>query len=121
MHLSVQFLKISISGILSIGLMANLFNSRIVQSSEVQKNRSHVDTVLISGMAFNPQEIYVHKGDTIVWINQDMVPHCVTEVPDKSWTSSAILPGKSWKLTVIQSADYYCAIHQVMTGKIVVK
>ncbi len=78
-------------------------------------------TILISGMKFNPQEIKVHKGDTLIWKNEDMVPHCVTEMPDKTWTSMIIAPGGSWKMAVTKGSDYYCAIHQVMTGKIIVE
>lgn len=72
-------------------------------------------------MKFQPAELVVQKGDTIVWINRDLVAHDVTEVPDKTWTSSPIPPGKSWSLVVSQSADYYCSIHVVMKGKILMR
>lgn len=72
-------------------------------------------------MKFQPAELVVQKGDTIVWINRDLVAHDVTEVPDKTWTSSPIPPGKSWSLVVSQSADYYCSVHVVMKGKILMR
>jgi plastocyanin len=81
----------------------------------------HVDTVSISGMKFQPDMINIHKGDTIVWINRDMVAHCVTGAGDKTWTSSAIPSGGSWKMAITENSDYYCAIHQIMKGKIVVE
>lgn len=37
-----------------------------------------MDTVIIKGMAFSPSELRVHKGDTVVWINEDIVAHNVT-------------------------------------------
>lgn len=77
--------------------------------------------ISISQMKFNPEEIKVHKGDTVIWKNEDLVPHCVTELNNKAWTSLVIPPGGSWKMAVLQSSDYYCAIHQVMKGKIVVE
>jgi plastocyanin len=85
----------------------------------IKKGQPHVYTVSISEMTFHPKAIKVHKGDTIIWINHDLVAHCVTEVSNKPWTSSAIPSGRSWKMVVIQSSDYYCAIHPVMKGKIV--
>jgi plastocyanin len=47
-----------------------------------------------------------------------MVAHCVTEETTKAWTSSNIAAGASWKMAVNSSADYFCAIHLVMKGKI---
>ena len=85
------------------------------------KNKTHVDTVFIKDMKFQPEEINVHKGDTLVWINQDLVAHCVTEVKGKAWTSGAIHSGASWKKVVTKSSDYYCAIHPEMKGRIVLK
>jgi plastocyanin len=78
-------------------------------------------TVVISGMEFHPDTLYIHKGDTITWDNRDIVAHCVTEFPSKKWTSSLLYPGHSWKKVVNRSCDYYCAVHVVMKGKIIVK
>ena len=80
---------------------------------------SHV--VAINQMKFDPSEIKIHKGDTIIWVNNDMVTHCITDEKDKAWTSSQLLSGASWKKVFTNRADYYCAIHQVMKGKIVVE
>ena len=80
-----------------------------------------VYSIEIKDMKFDPGEITVHKGDTVVWINHDMVTHCVTEENTKAWTSSNIAAGNSWKMVVQSGADYFCAIHQVMKGKILVE
>jgi plastocyanin len=50
-----------------------------------------------------------------------MVAHDITQVPSKTWTSSSLPPGKSWKMAVEESDDYYCSIHIVMVGKLIVK
>lgn len=69
-------------------------------------------------MKFVPDDITVNKGDTIIWINRDIVPHDVTEEETKAWTSRPILPGKSWKMKVTVPSNYYCSIHLVMKGRI---
>ncbi len=74
-------------------------------------------TVEIKDMKFVPDNITVSKGDTIVWINRDMVAHDVTDV-QKAWKSGSIQAGASWKMAVTNAADYYCSIHMVMKGKI---
>lgn len=75
-------------------------------------------TIEIKEMKFEPAELIVQKGDTVVWINRDMVAHDATEEPTKAWTSGVIPSGQSWSLVVTKSADYYCSIHVVMKGKL---
>ena len=77
--------------------------------------------VQIEQMKFLPADINVNKGDTVMWVNNDMVAHDVTEEKNKSWSSSLLQPGKSWILVVEESADYHCSIHVVMKGSIAVK
>jgi plastocyanin len=77
--------------------------------------------VEIKGMQFQPAELVVNSGDTVVWINRDMVTHDVTEEHNKAWTSSVMPAGASWSLVVNKSADYYCSLHVVMKGKLLVK
>ena len=80
-----------------------------------------VYTVEIKDMKFIPDSITVKKGDEVVFVNRDMVTHCVTEEKTKAWTSSAIPTGESYLLVANESSQYYCAIHTVMKGKIIVK
>ncbi|MFB9843783.1 plastocyanin/azurin family copper-binding protein [Mucilaginibacter ginsenosidivorans] len=85
-------------------------------SSAPQKAK--VYTVEIKDMKFVPEDIIVNKGDTITWINRDMVAHDVTEEASKRWTSGPIAAGGTWKMAVSDEANYYCSIHAVMKGKI---
>ena len=90
-------------------------------ATETEKYIPKVHTVEIKQMKFQPTELIVQKGDTVVWINRDIVAHDVTEKPNKAWSSSSMPTGKSWSLVITQSADYYCSIHVVMIGKLVVQ
>ena len=83
--------------------------------------RPQLHVVEIKDMKFQPEEISIKKGDTIMWVNRDMVTHCVTEENTKAWTSSNIAVGNSWKMVVQSGAGYFCAIHQVMKGRIIVE
>lgn len=84
----------------------------------VVTNTKH--TVIIKGMAFDPAELHVNKGDAVVWINKDIVPHNVTDFPKNKWTSGTLPLGKSWGKSISDSFDYYCSIHPTMKGKIIV-
>jgi plastocyanin len=77
--------------------------------------------VEIIQMKFQPAELTLQKGDTVVWINKDIVAHDVTEENGNRWASQPLAPGQSWSLVVAQSADYYCSIHVVMKGKLIIQ
>lgn len=114
MRNAVTILKTVICSLCSIFLLNSC-------ATETEKMKPKVHTVEIRLMKFQPAELIVQKGDTVVWINHDIVAHDVTEESGKAWTSSLIPVGKSWSLVVTQSADYYCSIHVVMKGKVVVQ
>ena len=90
-------------------------------ASETKKHTPERYTVEIKQMKFQPAELIIQKGDTVVWINNDIVAHDVTEESNKAWTSSLMPVGRSWSLVVNQNADYYCSIHVVMKGKLIVQ
>lgn len=95
-------------------------NDAAKNESGVAKNNSQVDTVLIKDMQFQPAEIKVHNGDVVVWLNKDIVDHCVSELKS-TWKSEPIPSEKTWKKVITQSAEYYCAIHPNMKGKVIVE
>ena len=96
-------------------------NADDTKKSDAKKEAHRLHTVEIKQMKFQPAELIVQKGDTVVWINNDIVPHDVTEESKKVWTSSLMPVGASWRLVVNESAGYYCSIHVVMKGKLVVQ
>ncbi|MGC1632290.1 MAG: plastocyanin/azurin family copper-binding protein, partial [Gelidibacter sp.] len=77
-------------------------------------------TVIIKGMAFDPAELHAHMGDTVVWINKDLVPHNITDFPKDRWTSGTLALNGSWEKGMSNTLDYYCSIHPTMKGKIIV-
>jgi plastocyanin len=77
-------------------------------------------TVAIRHMAFQPQTLTLKKGDTVVFINQDLVAHDVTEQSRKAWSSAPLPASRSWRMVATKSAAYYCSLHPVMKGKLVV-
>jgi plastocyanin len=75
--------------------------------------------VLIDGMAFHPKLVHARPGDTITWLNQDLVVHNVSAAAVHAG-SGDLPPGKSWRYTVAAagSFDYVCTLHPVMTGRV---
>lgn len=78
------------------------------------------DTIVISGMKYRPEHLTIHKGDTVVWINNDLVVHDVTEDTLQTWTSDSIHVGATWSMVPKNSFDYLCSIHPTMKGSITI-
>ncbi|HEY4150288.1 MAG TPA: plastocyanin/azurin family copper-binding protein [Chitinophagaceae bacterium] len=96
-------------------------NNQQPQRIAPKEPQPEIYTVEIKDMQFLPDTLVVKKGDKVIFVNRDMVNHCVTEEGSNAWTSAAIPGGEDWMLVVEKSANYYCAIHKVMKGKIIVK
>ena len=73
-------------------------------------------TVTIEGMQFRPQALSVALGDTVVWVNKDLVAHTSTSATAGVFDSKLIAPDKSWKLTIRTKGDlsYICTYHPTM-------
>jgi plastocyanin len=81
------------------------------QASNRPQPKTH--TVIMEGMVFQPDVIAVTSGDTIVWVNKDMVPHSATSAA-AAFDSKVIPANKSWRHTVHQQKgdfDYICSFH----------
>jgi plastocyanin len=78
-------------------------------------------TVKIANFTFAPGALTVPIGTTITWINDDDIPHVVSE-KDGKFRSKALDTGDRFSqvFSAAGTVEYYCAIHPRMTGKIVV-
>lgn len=87
---------------------------------EQQTTGPKTDTVVIYQMQFQPANLTVNKGDTVVWINKDLVSHNVTEDPAGSIKSDTLSTGDSFKLVPDHSFNYICSIHPTMKAQLTV-
>jgi plastocyanin len=78
-------------------------------------------TIVIEQMKFKPAVLTVEPGDSVTWVNKDLVTHNIVEQPDSSWRSPVLASGARWTMEAQKSSNYYCSIHVVMKGKIEVK
>ncbi|MDE1861729.1 MAG: cupredoxin domain-containing protein [Thaumarchaeota archaeon] len=76
---------------------------------------------------FDPSNISVKNGTTVIWTNKDNTAHTVTSGdpsagPSGQFDSGLIKPGDTFKhaFTAVGTTDYFCTIHPWMTGKVTV-
>jgi plastocyanin len=77
--------------------------------------------VKITDLAFLPTEVTARVGDTIQWVNDDIVDHTATATKGGEW-DVMIVAGKQaeQQLTRAGEIDYFCLFHPFMTGNITV-
>lgn len=85
------------------------------------KAAARTHTVRIAGMKFDPEKLDVAVGDTVVWVNEDIVPHTVTS-PKAGLESGELANGARWrwKATKPGTIAYICRLHPVMHGSLIV-
>jgi plastocyanin len=79
---------------------------------------------------YEPATAQVSPGSSVVWENQDTVPHTATSgdskkaAADKIFDTGIISPGQSSKPVTMPSKEgeipYFCLVHPYMVGKIMV-
>jgi plastocyanin len=78
-------------------------------------------TVVIDGMQFQPARLAVRRGESVTWVNRDLVEHTVTAAP--TLDSGKIAPGQSWTIRASKAGtyDYHCDLHPTMQAQLTVR
>ncbi len=82
-------------------------------------------TVPMANFVFNPTDVVIPVGTTVIWVNQDGAPHTATADDSNLFKSDLLSKGQSFKHSFGQVGEfaYYCELHggaggQDMAGKI---
>ena len=79
-------------------------------------------TIVAIDFAFKPQNIKVTVGTKVTWTNNDTTTHQIVSKGDPFPGDGTIDPNQSYTVTFDKAGtyDYFCGIHNSMTGSIVV-
>ncbi|MEH2475927.1 plastocyanin [Nitrobacteraceae bacterium AZCC 2161] len=92
-----------------------------VMASQMTAARCEDSTITIDNFTFTPAELTVKVGTTVIWKNQDDIPHTV--VSAGKFKSKALDTDDSYSFTFTTAGDYkyFCSLHPHMTGMIKVE
>jgi plastocyanin len=81
---------------------------------------AEVHRVTMKAVDFAPKQITVRVGDTVEWVNEDIVAHTAT-AKDRGWEVN-VLPKRSGRIMMkaAGTVSYLCRYHPNMRGEIVV-
>jgi plastocyanin len=105
-----------------LGVVASAAMIHGVSITQAAENKTAPVTVTVDNSSFTPKEITVAAGTTITWVNHDDVPHTIVST-DKKFRSKALDTDDQFSFTFTDSGTYayFCSVHPMMTGKIIVK
>ncbi|WP_199100872.1 cupredoxin family copper-binding protein [Dyella sp. ASV21] len=77
----------------------------------------------IRNFAFAPATLTVPAGTRVVWTNRDDEPHLITSAGKQFDASRALDTGDTYAVTFAKPGTYayYCSIHPMMVGTIIVQ
>ena len=86
-----------------------------------QRRKPTTHTVIMEGMVFKPAALTINAGDSVLWMNNDIVEHTATA--EGKFDSKLVAPAKSWKhmFKTKGSYDYVCKYHPTMKGTLAVR
>ncbi len=81
-------------------------------------------SVRIDNFSFRPGQIIVAQGTKVTWINEDDIPHTVTDAAtQRAFKSPALDTGEHFSQVFSKPGTYhyFCSLHPKMQGSILVK
>ena len=98
------------------------FSSTTGASSSPTGGGNQIYNVNIENFSFSQSHLNIQTGDTVVWTNNDKVPHTVSSDSGSELSSPTLSPGDTYSHTfdTAGSYSYHCNIHPNMKGGIIV-
>jgi plastocyanin len=99
-------------------------NARFVASAASAQDaaKSQEVVVKIDNFSFMPHDIMVAAGTTVIWVNNDDIPHTVVSTTDVFKSKALDTDDKfSFRFDKPGTYEYFCSIHPKMTAKVIVQ
>ena len=89
-------------------------------SCAVTRSKAHI--VAIRAFKYQPASLTVEVGDTVTWVNEDIVPHTAT-ASGKRFDSGSVDAQRSWRYVPDRKGTfaYACTFHPMMKGAVIVR
>jgi len=115
-----QPVRFPLAALAAIGVLVFASAAAPPQPNDFRRQQHVVE---IRGMAFHPEALEVRRGDTVVWINRDIVPHAATATRKSGWNTGSLLQGESGRYVPRRKGEepYFCTLHPTMLGKLIIR
>jgi plastocyanin len=92
-------------------------------AADVTHSQTGVYKVEIHNFMFSPKTLTIPVGARVTWTNRDEEPHVVTSAGSQFASSKALDTNDSYSASFSKPGTYayYCSIHPMMVGTIIVQ
>lgn len=99
-----------------------LAGAALIATTALAQEEPQTHRIVIEEFAFVPERITVQAGDTVEWINRDIVPHTATAA-DGAWDTGTLAREEKGRMRfpAVGRSDYFCAFHPHMRAYVTVK
>lgn len=106
----------------ALRLTLGMAGGALIATSALADGHAKQHTVEIKGFAFSPAKLEINAGDTVVFVNKDGAPHTATG-NSGGFDTGRLQRGAQGAVTfkTAGSFGYFCEVHPMMKGEIVVK
>lgn len=114
---SCALLLVSLSLCLAVGA------SPPARAARAAAPKAQTQQIEIRNFAFAPKSLTVPTGTRVVWTNRDEEPHVITSAGSLFASSKGLDTSDSYAVTFSKPGTYayYCSIHPMMVGTIIVQ
>ena len=100
-----------------------LASPAVMAASASASRKVQTQQIEIRNFAFAPATLTVPTGTRVVWTNRDEEPHVITSAGSLFASSKGLDTSDSYAVTFSRPGTYayYCSIHPMMVGTIIVQ
>ena len=114
------------STIMPNGIMTSTTETNI--STNIKNVSIVSDAAGLEDKAYQPNPVKINVGETIIWTNNDLTIHTVTEgnpstnVPTNGFDSGLLSPDETFKHVFDKAGtiQYHCILHPTMIGSVII-
>lgn len=98
-------------------------SENITSNSETNQTDITTHKILILNNNFSPSIKTIKKGDTVIWTNNDNLPHSITSDTGTELGSGVLIKNESYshKFQFDGTYNYHCNFNESIKGKIIVE
>lgn len=95
-----------------------VFSSLILLAGAMFASAGEGASVVIADLEFKPPVVTIRIGETVTWINRDIVEHTATSRDGAFDIATPKSRPAHWRAQKAGEFSYYCRLHPNMTGVI---
>ncbi|MEO7713744.1 MAG: cupredoxin family copper-binding protein [Gemmatimonadaceae bacterium] len=105
-----------------LSAFGSIFAATLLLGTSCTRTGASAHSVEMRAFQYQPASLTVQFGDTVTWINDDLVPHTAT-AGAKRFDSGSVDARGSWRYVAERKGtfSYECTFHPMMKGTLIVR